>query len=112
MSSNRSSGPRIIGILVLALLVLYQDNWFWTDDRLVWGFMPIGMFWHACLSLAAAGTWFLATKIAWPIDTTPACEIAPAGANQLTGDTAAADTAAADTDAADTDAADREDDPR
>jgi len=50
------------------LLILHQDNWFWTDDTLVFGFMPIGLFWHACLSIAASVTWFLATKIAWPID--------------------------------------------
>lgn len=63
----RRSGPIIITILVLVLLVLHQDNWFWTDGRLVFGFMPMALFWHACISIAASLTWLLATKIAWPV---------------------------------------------
>ena len=66
--SSLSKGPLIIAGLVLLLLVLHQDNWFWTDDTLVFGFMPIGLFWHACISIAASATWWLATKIAWPLD--------------------------------------------
>lgn len=62
------SGPLIVAILVALLLVAHQDNWFWTDGRLVMGFLPIGLFWHACISLAAAATWWLATKVAWPLD--------------------------------------------
>ena len=65
-SSHRASGPLIIVGLVVLLLILHQDNWFWTDDTLLLGFMPIGLFWHACISIAATLTWFLATKIAWP----------------------------------------------
>ncbi len=61
-------GPWIIAALVLLLLILHQDNWFWTDGTLVFGFMPVGLFWHACLSLAASLTWFLTTKIAWPVE--------------------------------------------
>ena len=74
MTQNASSGsftrtgPLIIAGLVILLLVLHQDNWFWTDDTLVFGFMPIGLFWHACISIAASATWWLATKIAWPLD--------------------------------------------
>jgi len=68
-STNRSSvGPWLVAGIVLLLLILHQDNWFWTDETLVFGFMPVGLFWHACLSIAASVTWFLATKIAWPID--------------------------------------------
>lgn len=72
-NENTSSPPShrgawIIAGLVIALLVLHQDNWFWTDKRLVLGFIPIGLFWHACISLAASITWFLATRIAWPLD--------------------------------------------
>ncbi len=69
-STARSSrpGPWIIAALVLLLLILHQDNWFWTDDRLVFGIIPIGLFWHACISVAASITWFLSTQIAWPVD--------------------------------------------
>ena len=70
-TASRNSGPLIITILVLVLLILHQDNWFWTDDTIVLGFMPIALFWHACISIAASLTWYLATKIAWPVDESP-----------------------------------------
>ena len=57
---------RIIFALVLLLIILHKDNWFWTDPQLVFGFMPIGLFYHACLSVAAALVWWLAVRIAWP----------------------------------------------
>ncbi len=61
--------PRILCVLILVLLVLHQDNWFWTDGRLVFGFIPIGLFYHACLSVAAALVWWWATKFCWPTET-------------------------------------------
>jgi len=67
MKTFKSSGSLIIGVLVLLLLILHQDNWFWTDATLVFGFIPIALFWHACISLGAVATWFLATRIAWPL---------------------------------------------
>lgn len=65
---NLSNGQKIIIGLVVLLLILHQDNWFWDDDTLLLGFLPIGLFWHACISIAATLTWALATKIAWPLD--------------------------------------------
>lgn len=62
-------GPMIIALLVVVLIVLYQDTWFWESDHLVFGFMPIGLFYHAMLSIAASLVWLLATWIAWPIET-------------------------------------------
>jgi len=52
--------------LVVLLLLLHQDVWFWEDDTLVFGFMPITLLYHAGISLGATVTWFLATKFAWP----------------------------------------------
>ena len=66
--TSTSKGPLIITGLVVLLLILHQDNWFWDDNTLLLGFIPIGLFWHACISVAASLTWFVATKIAWPID--------------------------------------------
>ena len=57
----------LVWALVL-LLVLHQDNWLWEDDTLVFGFIPIGLFYHACLSVAAGVVWFLATKFCWPTE--------------------------------------------
>lgn len=59
---------RVLWILVLVLVVLHQDNWFWEDDTLVFGFMPIGLFYHACISVAASCVWFWATRYCWPVD--------------------------------------------
>ena len=56
----------LVWVLVGALFLLHQDFWFWDDATLVFGFMPIGLFYHAMFSLAAAGVWVLAVKFAWP----------------------------------------------
>ena len=61
--------PRTLCVLVLVLLILHQDNWFWTDGRLVLGFIPIGLFYHACLSVAAALVWWWAATYCWPDET-------------------------------------------
>ena len=42
---------------LLALVVLHHDWWFWDDGRLLFGFLPIGLGYHALISLAAAGLW-------------------------------------------------------
>ena len=56
----------VIWTLVIVLLLVHQDNWYWTDSRLVFGFMPIGLMWHAGISISAAIVWYLATIFAWP----------------------------------------------
>jgi len=58
----------IIWLLVIVLVILHQDCWFWSDTRLVFGFIPVALFYHMCVSIAAGVTWFLATKFAWPSD--------------------------------------------
>lgn len=60
--------PRPLIILIVILLVLHQDNWFWNDEALVFGFIPIGLFYHACISIAASVVWFYAVKKCWPRD--------------------------------------------
>ncbi|QDV83634.1 DUF3311 domain-containing protein [Planctomycetes bacterium TBK1r] len=54
--------------LVVLLVVLHQDLWNWDNDRLVFGFMPVTLAYHAGISIAASVVWFLATKFAWPSD--------------------------------------------
>ena len=57
-------------LLVLAVVVLYvlhQDWWFWrTAHPMVFGFVPIGLFYQACFSGAAALVMWLLVKFAWP----------------------------------------------
>jgi len=58
----------VVWALVALLIVLHQDFWFWRDGTLVFGFIPVGLFYHACLSIAASLTWLLATLFAWPAE--------------------------------------------
>jgi hypothetical protein len=57
-------------VLVLATVILYalhQDIWFWRTARpLVFGFVPIGLFYHACFSVAAALLLGALVRYAWP----------------------------------------------
>ena len=52
--------------LVILLIILHQDFWYWETDTSVMGFIPIGLFYHALISIAASATWYLATIFAWP----------------------------------------------
>ncbi len=52
---------------VIALYVLHQDFWFWrTAHPLVFGFVPIGLFYQGCFSVAASLLMWLLVKHAWP----------------------------------------------
>ena len=54
-------------IIVGALYILHQDFWFWRAVRpLVFGFIPIGLFYHACYAVATALVMLLLVKHAWP----------------------------------------------
>jgi Protein of unknown function (DUF3311) len=54
-------------VAVVALYALHQDFWFWrTAHPLVFGFVPIGLFYQACYSVAAALLLWLLVKFAWP----------------------------------------------
>ncbi|MEX2261688.1 MAG: DUF3311 domain-containing protein [Bryobacteraceae bacterium] len=56
-----------LAILTIVFFALHQDVWFWRTARpLVFGFLPIGLFYHACYSIAAAMLMALLVKYAWP----------------------------------------------
>jgi hypothetical protein len=59
---------RILLVLaVVALYVLHQDFWFWrTAHPMVFGFVPIGLFYQGLFSVAAALLMWLLVKFAWP----------------------------------------------
>jgi hypothetical protein len=50
----------------LALCVLHHDFWWWGDRTLVMGILPIGLAYHAAISVAASVLWALASRYAWP----------------------------------------------
>jgi len=57
---------RVIVVLAILLAILHQDFWFWTDRTLVFGFMPIGLAYHALFSILTSALWALAVVYAWP----------------------------------------------
>jgi len=60
---------RVVIVLLTFLAVLHQDFWWWDSiDPMVFGFLPIGLAYHAGMSLAAAFLWFLVAAFCWPKD--------------------------------------------
>lgn len=65
---------KLLYAAVILLVALHQDFWFWRDPTLVFGFLPVGLFYHAAYTLVAALLMRLLTKYAWPThleETTP-----------------------------------------
>lgn len=54
--------------VLIILFFLHQDFWFWEDRSLVFGFIPIGLAYHAFYSISAGLFWFFVTRFAWPDD--------------------------------------------
>lgn len=53
-------------IVFVVLAILHQDVWNWDNTNLVFGFLPVGLAYHAGYSLTAAIFWSLVIKFAWP----------------------------------------------
>jgi hypothetical protein len=60
----------LLVIAVIALYVLHQDFWFWRTARIFgvvpFGFLPIGLFYHALFAVAASLLMWLLVTYAWP----------------------------------------------
>jgi hypothetical protein len=57
----------ILVLLVLAVYALHQDVWFWRSARpLVFGFLPVGLAYHALYSGLAALVLAILVRHAWP----------------------------------------------
>ena len=66
-TSKRNMKRILLFIAVVVLYVLHQDFWFWrTAHPLVFGFVPIGLFYQGCFSVAASLLMWLLVKFAWP----------------------------------------------
>lgn len=55
----------LFGIVVL-MVALHQDFWFWTDKRLVFGFLPVGLAYHVGYSILACLVMLVLVNAAWP----------------------------------------------
>ena len=60
--------PRLLlALVVVALYALHQDLWFWREARpLVFGFLPVGLAYHAAYCVAIAVLMWVLTRVAWP----------------------------------------------
>jgi len=56
----------VVWFLVVVLAIVHFDFWFWDDKTLLFGFLPIGLAFHASFSIACGLVWFLAVNFAWP----------------------------------------------
>jgi hypothetical protein len=69
---------KVVYLALLVLIVAHQDFWWWhTHEPLVFGFIPIGLAWHAGISISAGLLGLLAVRFCWPHEL-DADEAAPA----------------------------------
>ena len=57
----------LLTVLVLTVYILHQDVWNWRKvEPLVFGFLPIGLAYHAGYSVLASILMAILVKFAWP----------------------------------------------
>ena len=56
----------LLVVAVAALYILHQDIWFWRSSHLVFGFLPVGLYYHGLFSIAASLLMWLLVTYAWP----------------------------------------------
>jgi Protein of unknown function (DUF3311) len=54
-------------LVIAAVYLAHQDFWNWTRvEPLLFGFLPVGLWYHAAYSLLASALMWLLVKFAWP----------------------------------------------
>lgn len=76
-------GKKIVFLIFCLMFILHQDFWNWDNRGMVFGFIPVGLAYHAGFSLCAVTLWAFAVKVAWPSEV-------EAWADELDGDAAEA----------------------
>ncbi len=56
----------LLTLMVVVVLLLHHDIWFWKDNTLVLGFIPIGLAYHIFYSCLASLTMWILVRLAWP----------------------------------------------
>ena len=71
---------RVVWLLPIGgLYLLHQDTWFWRDARpLAFGFLPVGLAYHAAYCLLVAVLMWALTHYAWPTHLDHASDTDPA----------------------------------
>ena len=61
--------------LVAVFYVLHQDTWFWREARpFVFGFLPVGLFYHAAYTVGCTLLLWLLVRTTWPGHLDPSSE--------------------------------------
>lgn len=68
---------KAVYLALILLGVLHQDFWLWDDPTLLFGFLPVGLAYHALFSVLAAALWLLALIYDWPVETEAFAEAPP-----------------------------------
>ena len=64
---HRSIAFLPVAIITVIVYALHQDVWFWRTARpLVFGFLPIGLFYHAAYTVATSGLLWVLVRTHWP----------------------------------------------
>jgi hypothetical protein len=61
--------PKILAltVLIIGVYLLHQDFWNWNKtEPMVFGFLPVGLAYHAGYSIVAAILMAILVKVAWP----------------------------------------------
>jgi hypothetical protein len=53
-------------LLTLFLIVVHQDFWNWTKVDALFGFLPVGLWYHALFCIAASVLLAMFVAFAWP----------------------------------------------
>jgi hypothetical protein len=57
----------LLVVAIIALYLLHQDFWFWrAATPIVFGFLPIGLFYHVCYTLVISALMWALVRHAWP----------------------------------------------
>lgn len=63
----RRATKTLLFLMVLVMYVLHQDFWNWRKhEPLIFGFLPIGLAYHAAYSFAASVMMAILVRWAWP----------------------------------------------
>lgn len=68
VNSRNSRRTVLFVLLVLGLVALHQDFWWWNDSRRIGGLLPIGLAYHVAYSVLASLLMGCLVKFAWPED--------------------------------------------
>jgi hypothetical protein len=56
----------LLFLLIAAVYIVHQDNWNWKNSDTMFGFLPVGLAYHAGYSILAAVMMAILVKTAWP----------------------------------------------